>query len=480
MLYEASAKVLVEGRQTPGTPSSGDIRVGQELAAFYSDLILTRPILQSITENLAPDYTTDKLSASLSISSEGSFIRIAAVDENPVTAALVANTSARTFIDVLQARQLDQIAQFQESLNDYGISQDLTLLAAQVSGLQTLTIVEEALPPPEPFNPANRLRDTLLAGVIGLSLAGLIVFGVEYFDDSIKSAEHLQDITGLVSLGIVPKQKTENIAKPILLSHDAQGSPLSETYKYVVLNLEFSALEKGQLNTLVVASALPSEGKTTNAVNTAIAMARSGKSVILVDSDLRKPSLHEIFGISEDKGLTNVLLGNSSIEEVLVETSVPGLSVVVSGPIPPDSTRVLRTPRMAEVVKELEDRADFVIFDSPPVLAVADSIVLASLVDGVLFVVDAHKSRRESLVRAVQNVRQVNQMVVGAVLNRVAPKSHNEHYHYYHQYSSNGSPSSNGRLKWVTNPFRNGNKHVGLEADSKSSKVRFEDRQKEK
>jgi capsular exopolysaccharide synthesis family protein len=469
-IYAASTKVLVEGRQTPGTPSSGDIQTSQELAAYYKDLILTRPLLEEISERLKLGYSPDRISGALEITSRGSFIEIKAEDQDSVIAARIANVSAETFIQDLQDRQFEQIAQFQASLSQYGITQDPSIVAAQVASLQTLTIVEDAQPSGQPVNPPNRARDTALAAVVGLLLAGLVILAFEYLDDSIRSPDELKRITvttatgsasGLVTLGDVAFQRLRGGEHPSILSDETQRSPLAESYKYIVLNLEFSALESEKLKSIVVTSALPGEGKTTTSTNLAISIARSGRKVIIVDSDLRKPTLHKALSVDSSVGLTSLMLGSAKLDDVQRHTSVDGLLVVASGPLPPDSTRVLRSHRMAELVEELEAKADFVIFDSPPVLAVADAIVLTSLADGTLFVVDSVKTRREPLRRAVQSVQQVNPVIVGAVLNKVNTKDRRHYYyHHYYYYGQDGSTrSGNGRPSWIKLPFRGTNRH---------------------
>ena len=375
-MYEASTKVLVEGRQTPGTPSASDIKSDAELAGYYSTLMNTRRVLEKVAENLPEGYTVGRLSGILEVKGRGIFIEISATDGDPVMAALVANVSAQTFIDDLQDRKMAQIAQFQASLSQYGISQDPSIIAAQVATMRTLSILEEATPGGR-SNPPQKSRDVLLGAVAGLVIAGFAVFALEYFDDSIRDPEELKSLRwlapagttsqGLMPIGSVGYQQLDNGRYPLILYDEDQRSPLAEAYKYVVLNLEFSALEEGRLRTLIITSALPGEGKTTTSMNLAVSMARGGKSVILVDSDLRRPALHTLFGVDGQLGLTNVLLGASTLDEVLMPTSVDGLKLITSGPIPPDSTRVLKSARMAEIIRDVEERTEVVIFGSRPV-----------------------------------------------------------------------------------------------------------------
>ena len=386
-------------------------------------------------------------------------------------AALVANVSAQTFIDDLQDRKMAQLAQFQASLSQYGISQDPSIIAAQVATMRTLSILEEATPGGR-SNPPHKSRDVLLGAVAGLVIAGFAVFALEYFDDSIRDPEELKSLSwlapagttsqGLMPIGSVGYQQLDNGRYPLILYDEDQRSPLAEAYKYVVLNLEFSALEEGRLRTLIITSALPGEGKTTTSMNLAVSMARGGKSVILVDSDLRRPALHTLFGVDGQLGLTNVLLGASTLDEVLMPTSVDGLKLITSGPIPPDSTRVLKSARMAEIIRDVEERTEVVIFDSPPVLAVADPIVMAAQVDGVLIVIDAKNTGREPIRRAAQSIDQSNSSILGAILNKARkPSRRGGYYYYYHDsYSYGGDtaePARNGRLGRLKGIFSRNN-----------------------
>ena len=207
----------------------------------------------------------------------------------------------------------------------------------------------------------------------------------------------------------------------------------------------------------MITSSSPSEGKTTTAANLAVSMAQGGRSVMLVDSDLRKLTLHRVFGIGNQKGLTNVLVGSASLEEATAKTSVEGLYVMPSGPLPPDASPVLRSSRMKEVIYELKTKVDLVILDSAPLLSVTDPMLLTPLVDGVLMVVDANRTGRDTVKRGAETLLQANPSTVGMVLNKVSSRG-NGYYYYYSQYcyySQNGtggrSNGKHGRLSKVFN-----------------------------
>lgn len=196
-------------------------------------------------------------------------------------------------------------------------------------------------------------------------------------------------------------------------------SPISEAYRTLRTNLDFAGLAK-TLKTLVVTSAGVNEGKSTTLANLAVVTAQAGRKVILVDADLRRPRLHQIFGLSNEQGLTTIMMDDSALAAPpLQETGVEGLWLLPSGPLPPNPAELMASRRMEEVIAALVERADQVFFDTPPVVAVTDAAVLATKVDGVLLVISAGKTRREYARTAVQRLQQINARLVGAVLTNV-------------------------------------------------------------
>jgi len=196
-------------------------------------------------------------------------------------------------------------------------------------------------------------------------------------------------------------------------------SPVSEAYRILRTNLEFSSLDK-PVRTMVVTSAGPDEGKSTTLANLAVTIAQGGKKVILADCDLRRPRLHEIFGLDNDAGLTTMVVDDEALENPpLRETGVPNLWLLPSGPLPPNPSELLGSRRMEEIIAVLTQRADMVLFDAPPVIAVIDAVVLGSKVDGVLLVINAGGTKRDHAQRAKAQLEKVNVRVIGAVLNNV-------------------------------------------------------------
>lgn len=202
---------------------------------------------------------------------------------------------------------------------------------------------------------------------------------------------------------------------PSLVALRDPRSPAAEAYRTLRTNIQFSSLDK-PLRTLLATSSAPDEGKSTTVANLAITMAQAEQRVILVDCDLRRPSLHELFGLPNETGLTSLILAQDNTPP-LQSTEVPGLSLLTSGPLPPRPADILGSRRMEAVIARLREEADIVLFDTPPVAAVTDAAALATRVDGVLLVFQAHKTTRERARQARQILEKVKANIIGVVLN---------------------------------------------------------------
>ena len=197
-------------------------------------------------------------------------------------------------------------------------------------------------------------------------------------------------------------------------------SPASEAYRTLRMNLQFVALDK-KLRTLLVTSPGPSEGKSTTLANLAVTMAQVEQRVIIADCDLRRPSLHHLFGLENHTGLTNMMVEDEALgKPPLQETAIKGLWLLPSGPLPPRPADLLGSKRMGAVIERLLDEADIILLDAPPIMAATDAIVLGTRVDGILLVVSAGETKREQAQQAIERLRKVNANIVGTVLNNAA------------------------------------------------------------
>lgn len=215
-----------------------------------------------------------------------------------------------------------------------------------------------------------------------------------------------------------------------LIVHEEIKSPISEAYRTLRTNLQFSK-SQGNLKTIMFTSAGPGEGKSTTVANTAVALAQSGKKVILMDCDLRKPVQHKIFG-KKNRGLTNILVEEVKIEEFLQKTEIENLRILTGGPIPPNPSELLGSSKMQEILDYLKSQADYLIIDVPPVVAVTDACVLAAKVDGIALVVNFGAIRPEMAQKAKNLLLKANGHVLGVIINRVEIEEEDSYYYYYY------------------------------------------------
>jgi len=215
-----------------------------------------------------------------------------------------------------------------------------------------------------------------------------------------------------------------------LIVHEQPKSPIAEAYRTLRTNIQYARVD-GELKVLLFSSAGPGEGKSTVAANTAVALAQAGHRVILLDCDLRKPVQHHIFNVNK-KGLTNCLVGESPVIDLLQDTEVPNLRVLASGPTPPNPAELLGSSRMDAVIAALKEVADFLLLDSPPAIAVTDACVLARKADGVFLVLDANQVRPEMAIKAKELFENAQGVILGAILNRAEVESEHSYYYYYY------------------------------------------------
>lgn len=329
--------------------------------------------------------------------------------------------------------QLSQYqARYQTLLQSY---EEMRLLQTQSSDF--MTVVEEAISGERVTSAPRKLVNALQGALAGIVLALVAVFVIEQLRISVKSSEEVERLTGLPTLGLIAEIKGGTLADKLVTIRQPR-SPVAEAYRVLRTNIEF-AVGETPIRTLVVTSTSPVEGKTTTAANLAISIAQFGRSVILVDTDLRRPTLHKLFEQANTRGVTTALLqeGGSAVVDHLATTAVDRLFLLPSGPLPPNPADLLGSPRMAALVQSLSQHADVVIFDSPPLLAVADATLLARMCDAMLLVVLADATRADLLKRASEHILQSGINLLGVVLNRVAG-SRDSYYHYYY-YSSDHS-----------------------------------------
>lgn len=218
-----------------------------------------------------------------------------------------------------------------------------------------------------------------------------------------------------------------------LIAHKNKKSPIAEAYRAIRTNLIFASVNKEE-RIISITSATPGEGKSTTSSNIAIVMAQADKKVLLIDCDLRKPSLHKKFGL-HNKGLTNYIAMDESLEQVMYKEVVPNLDILLSGPVPPNPSELLGSDKMKQILASFQERYDYIFLDMPPILAVTDAAVLSEYIRGTILVIQSGALSKTDLLEAKKRLEQNGMNILGVVVNKVKQtKSNNTHYYYYYYY----------------------------------------------
>lgn len=333
-------------------------------------------------------------------------------------------------------------------------------LASTVAKQSSAEIIAPAGVPKKPLNrsPLSNVMGGLAIGVVlGIALA----FLREYLDDTVKTKDDLEAASGLTAIGLVPAltdwKKRE--ATP-LISVMQPRSPAAEAYRSVRTSVEFLGLDQ-PLGSIQVTSALASEGKTSTLANLAVTFARAGQRVIVLCCDLRRPRVHEFFGLSNRVGFTSVLLGDAPMANAIqkADRELP-IGLVASGPLPPNPAELLASKRAVEVIEELDRRCDLLLIDSPPVLPVTDALVISGLVDGVLLVAGAGSSTKRGVKRSAELLRQVDAPLIGSILNGVQSKHEYGYAYGDNRYYLDGASTA----PQPADETRNGRSRTGVAA----------------
>ena len=461
-IYEGRALLIVGQSLSGANPDYNQLLVSQRLSATYATVATTRPILERVIARVGLQQTTDELARNVQAvaAPDNALLSILARDGDPARAAAISNALAEELIavspavageeaELLKAVDEDLAAvreQITATQSEIALLVDkaertpaedarletlrdrVTTLRSTYSNLLSfrssdssnlLTTVEAAVAPLVQVSP-RPLFTAILAAVLGLLVGSAIAFVLEYLDDTVKSPADVEELLGLPTLGAIsmmPGGKNRPAMYRLAALLYPQ-SPVAEAYRTVRTNIEFASLDR-PLGTLLVTSGAPHEGKTVTAANLAVLFAQAGRSVLLVDTDLRRPTLDTLFRVKNEGGLTTLLRSDeATLESVAHETEQPNLRLLTTGPLPPNPADLLGSKRMKALVARLRKEADLVIFDSPPLRIVTDAAVLSSLVDATVLVVRAGQSRGAE-VRHGREMLKPNVAVLGVVLNGI-------------------------------------------------------------
>jgi capsular exopolysaccharide synthesis family protein len=297
-------------------------------------------------------------------------------------------------------------------------------LDAEIPKSSMVQMTDRAEPGKAPVKP-NKTVNIVLGLIFGLIMGVGLAFFIEYLDTSVKTIDDVERTFQAPVLGVIP----QNIG---YLFEEGAESKHAEAYRVLRTNLLFSRKDE-KLNTIVIVSAGAGEGKSTTTINLATIFAQAGNRVLIVDSDLRRPTIHKLFKVTNNLGLTNYLLKQNTLAEIVQTTPVPNLDFMASGKLPNSSMGILGSAQMKEMIAELKQRYDFILFDSPPILGVSDASILASEVDLVMQVIQYRRYPQPMTIRAKQMIEKVGGNLVGIVLNNIN-MSQDEGYYYYSGY----------------------------------------------
>lgn len=486
-IYQARTTLIVgTGVLQDPNPNNSQLGITEQLAQAYADMaqrtLVSQATMDVLGLDVLPTYTVNTVTGS-------PVIEIVVTDANPELAQAVAQELVHQLImhspvgQEGQDRQLfinEQLGKLERGITDTeaelerrqgeltglfsaheiadvqkeiaALQNKLTSLRGDYAALLTsshqgsinqITVVEPASLPRQPIA-ESLMRYLLVAAMAGFVLGAGGAYLLEFLDDTIKSAAEARKLLGVTLLTSIPIVRADN--KLVML--DDRSSAVTEAYRGLRSNVQH-LFSKDAPYALLITGPAPHEGKSIACANLGITLARAGKQVILVDADLHRPVQHQLFGVPNTLGLSTALIDwTLGLDSVLLTTAVPGLHLLPSGPLPPHPSELLSTERMEMLLAELSAHADIVIIDSPPVTSVVDATELSKMVDGVILVLRANKTRRDTALRALETLRQVGAPVIGAILNGVANRSgaySHSAYGYHNQTISGGYPGPRQR-----------------------------------
>ena len=401
-VYQAQAKLFVSIRTADA--SVGELQQGntyaQQVVKSYVEVVNTSIVMDQVASELGGGISPDAVSKHVTASSPANsvLIFIAATDSDPEMSAKIANTTSSVFADVI-----------------------VNLLEKPAEGAAPrvqIELVQPAQAPGSPISP-NISRNVALGFLLGLLLGLGIAVLRSVLDVRINSKRDVAQVTDLPILGgIIRDNKASE--RPLIVQ-DAPNGPRAEAFRQLRTNLRFLKVE-GNPHSFVITSGAAAEGKSTIASNLAITLAEAGSSVCLVDGDLRKPRVADLFGIEGGVGVTDVIIGRVDLSKALQQWGREGLWLLPSGHRPPNPSELLGSAEMAQILKELESQFDYVIVDAPPVLVVTDAALISRSVGGTIVIAAAGKTKRPELASALEALSTIGARVLGIVLTMIPEK----------------------------------------------------------
>lgn len=412
--YVAESQVFVSARQGS---SSSDLVSGNTFAQSqvqsYMDVVTAPVVLQPVIEELDLKTTPADLKGRITVAvPDGTVLmNIQVADSDPTRAADTAN---------------ELVSQFQTRVGD------LETLSTNSSSPVKISVLQAAVPQATPVAPSPA-RNLAIGAALGLLVGLALALAREVLDTSVGGREDVSMVTDAPVIGTIPFDAEAK--KAPLVSQVVGYSARAEAFRALRTNLQF-VQTGGAVHSFVLTSSLPAEGKTTTTANLALTLTALGARVCIIEGDLRRPRLLHYLDMEGAAGLTNVLIGEATLDDVLQEVGDGRLAVLGAGPIPPNPSELLGSPQMESLVRQLEQRFDFVIIDAPPLLPVTDAAVLSRIVGGVVLCIGVDVVHRDELRRSIESLNAVEANLLGLIINRSPAERGGGRRHYYHDYES--------------------------------------------
>ncbi|HUP70145.1 MAG TPA: polysaccharide biosynthesis tyrosine autokinase [Acidimicrobiales bacterium] len=489
-VYRASAELLLQARSTESLfdPNSGVRNDPVRAVQTEIQVLKSQPVRDAVRRQLG---VAPKVSASPI--GQTDVIAVKAESTDPRRAAAVANAYSKAYIDFRRTQAVNDLfaaaKEIQVKVDDLqgqidalpapstdpreranaaadaaatearrtSLLQQQALFKQRLDQLQVdaalktggAQLVTEASVPSDPVKPTPK-RTGVVALAVGLMFGVVLAFLFEYLDDTIKSKEDLGRATGdIPTIGLIPAVGSwKDRGEPMVVSLTDPKSPVAEAYRSLRTSIQFIGLDR-PMRTIQVTSPGASEGKSTTIANLAVALAQAGQRVVIVCCDLRRPRIHDFFGMSNTVGFTSVLLGDTPLSAAIQKVrGQERLAVLASGPIPPNPSELLSGRRTVEVLTAVQAEADIVLVDCPPVLPVTDAAVLSSRVDATLLVATAGETTRKEMARTIELLSHVDAPILGTVLNGAGDEdSYGYPYRYSYSPTPAGSRSDKNKVK---------------------------------
>lgn len=409
-VYEAKASILVINQvaePTTGDPAVvnqlNDIQISDRLMKTYVELVARPVILEVVSQRLDGIYSSTTLADKVTVSNapvDTQILKISVKDSDPALAASIANLTAEAFIEENER---------------------------EIARPGTVSISQTAVPPTSPVEPKVGLY-TAVAVFLGFVVAAVYARALEYLDDTVKIPDDIAATLDLPTLGVIGRVGAGGLTRAVRrISGRGDLSPFLEDVRELRTRIHFLKLESA-LQSIAVVSQNPDEGKTTTAASLAEVLAEAGDQVILVDANLRRPRLHDIYGVANSFGLTGFLMQQDTENVTLVPTRVSNLRLLPSGPSPLSPSELLTSRKMRQLVASLKEEADYVIFDTAPLASASDALIVASMVEGTIAVIQAGRTRSQEFLQTIRRFDEARARVLGVVLNKA--KSSGRQYRY--------------------------------------------------